>query len=207
MTSSRPASLVTTTIVAAYVVTTAHSASFKNLPYLRNEDLPVIGNDPKQMKNWISLSKDVEFLEADSKFAKRPPPSNKKKIRRHLDEGEDDETTTSGKWDTNNPYSVQPFVEGISEYDEYQQAWRMLGFMIDCNPTTAEYENESQHSNSGDATDDECARYVLWAAVSLLRTLLSWVLSLEKRRKSMHFQFFVLSWMFVFVCIVCRLVL
>jgi hypothetical protein len=50
----------------------------------------------------------------------------------------------------------------MSEYDEYQQAWRLLGFMIDCN--SADDDDGGSGSGSQDTTDDGCARYVLWAA-------------------------------------------
>jgi len=79
---------------------------------------------------------------------------------RKLDETEADSTT--GSYTEYNPYSVQPFVEGMSEYDEYQQAWRLLGFMIDCNGASDDDENSG--SGSEDTTEDGCARYVLWAA-------------------------------------------
>mmetsp|Transcript_34012 Transcript_34012/g.82466 ORF Transcript_34012/g.82466 Transcript_34012/m.82466 type:complete len:431 (-) Transcript_34012:221-1513(-) len=66
-----------------------------------------------------------------------------------------------------NTYRVQPFAEGISEYDEYQQAWRFLGFMVDCN--AKETDDDNQHdgggSNSYDGgTGEGCKRYLLWAA-------------------------------------------
>lgn len=87
-------------------------------------------------------------------------PSLPKKNRKL---GEDSSTT--GSYTEFDPYSVQPFVEGMSEYDEYQQAWRLLGFMIDCNSAS---DDDDEHSGSGseDTTEDGCSRYVLWAAVS-----------------------------------------
>lgn len=95
------------------------------------------------------------------------PTLRKAKTLRKLEETEEDveegEETTTGAWGQYDPYSVQPFVEGMSEYDEYQQAWRLLGFMIDCNTSDDE---DNSHSGSEDITDDGCARYVLWAAVS-----------------------------------------
>lgn len=76
-------------------------------------------------------------------------------------EMEDDEESTTGGFEEYNPYSAQPFVEGMSEYDEYQQAWRLLGFMIDCNSVD---DDDASGSGSEDVTEDGCARYVLWAA-------------------------------------------
>ena len=127
------------------------------MPYLRMGDLPGVSN-PENAK-WVSLTKDTEFLEVDE-LPKIPTGMQGRKL------DEDSNVDVSGQYDFNNPYSVQPFIQGIGDYDEYQQAWRMLGFMIDCNPSEAN-DYGSQHSNSGeDTTDDECARYVIWAAVS-----------------------------------------
>lgn len=88
------------------------------------------------------------------------PPLPKSSKRRNLETEEGEESTT-GAWEEYDPYSVQPFVEGMSEYDEYQQAWRLLGFMIDCNSVD---DDEGSGSGSEDVTEDGCARYVLWAA-------------------------------------------
>ena len=65
-------------------------------------------------------------------------------------------------------YSIQPFENGISEYDEYQQAWRFLGYMIDCHAGSDDDDwNGRRDLGSGDdVTGEGCARYVLWAAVS-----------------------------------------
>jgi hypothetical protein len=130
------------------------TAAEESMPYLRMRDLPGIA-DPSKAQ-WIPVEgqPDTSFLPTDEA------------LQRYLDE------TTSGtaQWDGYNPYSVQPFVEGMGDYDEYQQAWRMLGFMIDCNQVSyASYgnnNNQNHHSGSGDTTSDGCARYILWAAVS-----------------------------------------
>jgi hypothetical protein len=76
----------------------------------------------------------------------------------------------------NAQYRVQPFVEGVSDYDTYQQAWRMLGFMIDCDDPNQNNngDNDDHHSGSNDEneTGQGCRRYVLWAAVRILCELL-----------------------------------
>ena len=95
-----------------------------------------------------------------------PPPPKFTRGRRKLDEDEDEEEGTTGAWEEYDPYSVQPYVDGMSEYDEYQQAWRMLGFMIDCN-TVVDDDADSHSGSNEDATEDGCARYIIWAAVSL----------------------------------------
>jgi len=77
--------------------------------------------------------------------------------RRQLnDEDNNDDTPTY----SDTFYSVAPFVEGESEYDEYQQAWRYLGFMIDCNDG---YTFDDDGSYDG-GTGEGCSRYLLWAA-------------------------------------------
>ena len=88
-------------------------------------------------------------------------------------------TTTTGAHSYNDPFSIQPFVEGMSNYDEYQQAWRLLGFMIDCNTHVNgddDDDGKSQHSGDEEITEEGCARYVIWAAVS---SIFVWCLSLS----------------------------
>ncbi len=133
----------------------------QDMPYIRMADLQGVA-EPEKAK-WIAMSKDVSFLPVDDL-------PNIKTIRRSLEEEEDvDEEEieeTTGMWEEYNPYSVQPFVKGMGDYDEYQQAWRMLGFMIDCNYVSEGDEDEHRGSGSGDVTEEGCARYILWAAVS-----------------------------------------
>ena len=141
------------------------------MPYLRQADLSkyLSESTPTNTANndgqWVSVSEDVEFMPNTN----LPPLPRPPKIRKlETEDGEEEEGSTTGAWEEHNPYSVQPFVEGMSEYDEYQQAWRLLGFMIDCN--SADDDGSGSHSGSGseDTTEDGCARYVLWAAVSNL---------------------------------------
>jgi hypothetical protein len=73
---------------------------------------------------------------------------------------------------TNDIYRLSPFIEGVTEYDEYQTAWRLLGFMIDCDDDLSIYSDDDNHGNSGSGSGDTgegCHRYVIWAAVSLLQ--------------------------------------
>jgi hypothetical protein len=88
------------------------------------------------------------------------------------EEDEQPASSTSNNRESNSQYRVQPFVEGVSDYDAYQQAWRMLGFMIDCNTVSAYDQSQNNnnnknngHSNDNDGTGEGCTRYVLWAAV------------------------------------------
>ena len=136
-----------------------------SMPYLREEDLSkyVSSSSSSTKKNdgksqWMSISEDVQFMPNSNLPPLPRPPKNRK-----LETEEEDEESTTGAWEEYDPYSVQPFVEGMSEYDEYQQAWRLLGFMIDCNSVD---DDDGSGSGSEDVTEDGCARYVLWAAVS-----------------------------------------
>ena len=128
------------------------------MPYLKNSDLKeFMGKDydPKTAENWVSMSEDVEFL-----------PVLKNGMNGEID-GRNTRSLeqTTGSYSWNNPYSVQPFVEGMSGYDEYQQAWRLLGFMIDCSiPFEDDDYHVSAHSRDGDVNESGCARYVIWAA-------------------------------------------
>jgi hypothetical protein len=62
----------------------------------------------------------------------------------------------------------QQFVDGTETYyDDYAQAWRLIGFYIDCN--AEEYEQEADDRRKLEDEDGEgeaCERYLLWAAVS-----------------------------------------
>jgi hypothetical protein len=79
-------------------------------------------------------------------------------------------------------YNSHVYATGDVEYDEYQQAWRYLGFFIDCEDDSrwSKYanggnqynnnnnnNNNNQHRNLGshdEGTYEGCVRYVLWAA-------------------------------------------
>jgi hypothetical protein len=110
----------------------------------------------------------------DSFFAAPPYHHQQQKetytMARDLDSDSNDyEYYSTGTVPENNDddvYKVQPFADGIGEYDEYQQAWRFLGFMVDCNAKTSDDDDGSGSGDSG--TGDGCKRYLLWAAVSIL---------------------------------------
>src|SRR6056300_1472603 len=52
----------------------------------------------------------------------------------------------SGQYSADNPYASEMFVDGLEEYNTYSQAWRLLGFMTDCNANDDEMYQESHHS-------------------------------------------------------------
>ena len=47
-------------------------------------------------------------------------------------------------------------------YNEYAQAWRLMGFYIDCNADQDDHRRELEGEDGGG-----CMRYLLWAAVSV----------------------------------------
>jgi hypothetical protein len=127
-------------------------------PVVRQEDLPI------HDQRWQSLNPDVEFIPAEG--------IDPQLWQRFLDqaEGEESESATNAGMSSKmtSIYNVESFAHGGVEYDEYQQAWRLLGFIIDCNPMVDDDYYAGGGSGSGDkGTQDGCARYVLWAAVRL----------------------------------------
>ena len=62
------------------------------------------------------------------------------------------------------------FVDGSETYyNDYAQAWRLLGFYIDCNAPHNNFNECGGEDDGQDSQDDSqpaCQRYLLWAAVS-----------------------------------------
>lgn len=130
------------------LVTETTSAEIANrIPYIPKSQLP-------KNSQWVSLDPGVEFL--PNTDANLPPL-----FPRRLDEAVEVEA------ESNSQYSMQPFVEGVSDYDAYQQAWRLLGFVIDCEATYSD-DDQSHDSNDNEMSGEGCQRYVLWAAVRAL---------------------------------------
>ena len=99
---------------------------------------------PSSDAEWITLSETESF---------QPAPSNDnprlRHAQRHLVE-----------------YSSK-FANGETYYDEYSQAWRMLGMFIDCNPEKDDRRRQLDEANvDDDGSENTCQRYLLWAAVS-----------------------------------------
>ena len=138
-----------------------------NPPIMRAEDIPIADQEQK----WKSLNEDVEFIPAEGidpqilrRFLEQNDENDAAEYYATADEEEDSGSGASSKMKA--IYNVESFAYGGVEYDEYQQAWRLLGFIIDCNPMVDDdyYANEGGSGDQG--TEDGCARYVLWAAVS-----------------------------------------
>ena len=167
------------------VVSAASPPQRRRMPYLKEKDIQElmgssINYDPSQTKDkWVSVTEDVEFLpllnanknmkyngnkKKTTKNQQQQQQSNNRRKARTLEEVVEDDLSTSGAYTNYNPFSVQPFIEGMGEYDEYQQAWRLLGFMIDCNEIMFDDDYVASGGSGDEVTDEGCARYVLWAA-------------------------------------------
>jgi hypothetical protein len=124
---------------------------------IRQEDLPIDDSE----EGWQSLNPEVEFIPSDG--------IDPRIVRRFLEQNDASSSRVTGSENLDYVYNVEPFAYGVDNYDEYQQAWRLLGFIVDCNPLVDDDYYGGGGSGSGDqSTEDACARYVLWAAVSVL---------------------------------------
>jgi hypothetical protein len=137
-----------------------------NPPIVLAQDIPIANQDHK----WKSLNEDVEFIPAegiDPQILRRFLEQNQDGASEYYEEAEESSRSQASD-KMKSIYNVESFVYGGEEYDEYQQAWRLLGFIIDCHPMVDDdyYANEGGSGDHG--TEDGCARYVLWAAVSVM---------------------------------------
>jgi hypothetical protein len=63
--------------------------------------------------------------------------------------------------------SNSKFIDSTQYYDGYQQAWRMLGFYIDCSERGRAVQGHSHDSrDQSEMSNSRCVRYLIWAAVS-----------------------------------------
>jgi hypothetical protein len=140
------------------------------MPEVRMGDLQGLAklekpSDKLDTNQWVSLSQNVQFLPVLEQ-QKQQKAQRERRLRKLEEQDEEDEIEY-------NPYYLQPFTEGMSDYNEYQQAWRMLGFMIDCDVSDGDNKKDRSHEGSRDGTieDDGCARFIVWASV---RSTISW---------------------------------
>lgn len=126
--------------------------------FMKKSEVPDSGRD------WISVSPGVEFQPAED------IDTQSGAVHRVLEEYNSKEGNNRRK----SPYDMQ-FVDGTETYyDDYAQAWRLLGFYIDCNAPA--FNGNECGGNSGDNNDDAnqydeygnyqlpCQRYLMWAA-------------------------------------------
>ena len=131
-------------------------------------------HDMAKTDQWVSFNDNVEFLPSHRiVHSDWDDAQIRNWAARQLESNSQNSNSNTNSGLNNNIYRLSPFVEGDSEYDEYQQAWRLLGFMIDCDDELSRYDddlyyqNGDNHRGSGDkGTGEGCNRYVIWAAVS-----------------------------------------
>jgi hypothetical protein len=103
------------------------------------------GNIPSSGKEWVTLDNGVEFQPSED-------------VEPHLDH-------VRKLWSSTGNTDDSVFADGTETYyDEYAQAWRLLGFYIDCNHCDEDGSNEASCVQKGE--EPVCQRYLLWAAVS-----------------------------------------
>ena len=150
-------------VLAVLTVVSLHSISASSI---HNEfDLPTD-------KEWMSLTKSVDFMPAST----NENSSLLRKAQNRLLN-----------------YYKDEFVDGLeTQYNEYAQAWRYLGLFVDCNvyannkrrvleevdaedEDVADEEQAEEEVVEEEVVDDGkvCKRYLLWAAVSLIHSILS----------------------------------
>jgi hypothetical protein len=142
-------------------------------------------------QEWVSLSKNVEFLPVTMTSSSAENPNN-------LDSALEDAASSLRRAQERvlSTYSSQTFAEGASDtqYSAYATAWRLLGVYIDCSTSAADAQQQRQRrrrdrrhrgleenadENEDEANDDggqqqqqeqnyastSCPRYLLWEAV------------------------------------------
>ena len=100
----------------------------------------------------------------------------------------------SNSYSSANAYGKNWYVDSINAtYDGYQQAWRYLGHMIKCGYPTARYYEQSHSHDSGDGENkyrgnNWCQRYLMWAAVSKVSSIVLWTDNrwISRSQFSMH---------------------
>jgi hypothetical protein len=128
----------------ACLASMAIAAAAKVVPHGKLSELPTTGEE------WTTLQNGMEFQ----------PSANLSPIAQyHLRRLTTDEDNSFQKI----------FVDGTETYyDEYAQAWRALGWYIDCD-FVAENNDNNDSNDSNDNNDNQgsgCQRFLLWAAVS-----------------------------------------
>lgn len=122
---------------------------------------------PDTGEGWSSLSNGVQVQPASQLS---PLAQDHWRRLTNANATEDDEYDSSIAYQT-------LFVDGTETYyDEYAQAWRALGFYIDCDYDNSEGQNEEGQQNNGNNNNNNnndnngdnsgCTRFLLWAAVS-----------------------------------------
>jgi hypothetical protein len=116
------------------------------------------GETPNTAQELISLSKRVAFQPSKTTSSTESDTMLRRSQSRLLSE-----------------YTFSSVDGSETLYDDYAQAWRLLGLYVDCSTQVEsqdrrleDNENEEEAEEEEEEEEEEgCKRYVLWAAVSL----------------------------------------
>jgi hypothetical protein len=110
-------------------------------------------NIPTSGKDWITLKEGVEFQPAIENYEDPQVQEAVEHARVRFLSGQESESSA---------YEAQ-FIDGSETfYAVPSQAWRYIGFFVDCNESYEVQDNRQLEENK----DVTCGRYLLWAAVS-----------------------------------------
>lgn len=138
---------------------TASILEMKN-DLLHKSEIPNTGGE------WMSINPETEFQINTDAFNTGNPEEDEKRrntLQRLLEGNDDDIPTANDAY--SNPYKDQAaFVEGSGTYySGYAQAWRYVGYYVDCEYGYGNNNNKDRKLNDND-NDSGCSRYLLWGA-------------------------------------------
>lgn len=143
-----PLLIVTAGLTTAYLHGSVDDETSKQLPSTSSED-------------WISLANGLEFQPGHQ-------DSNDPRMQAARDEAQSRllGSSSSTAW-SSTPYSSLFADSQNTNYDGYQQAWRYMGFYIDCSTANSNNNGNNNHRDlkEGEGGNMGCTRYLLWAAV------------------------------------------
>ena len=164
---------------------TSNSNTRRSNGVLSKNDIPDSGRD------WVSLPNGVQFQPGPTDGKNKEENDRLEYLRKLAYDGFTSESSSDVQ---RNPQLSQIFVDGTETYyDEWAQAWRVLGWYIDCDAC----DEQDNHDNNGDGDQYEscwvfaeynnydennkyennqdqnkqnqyrggCQRYLVWAAV------------------------------------------
>mmetsp|Transcript_29422 Transcript_29422/g.33848 ORF Transcript_29422/g.33848 Transcript_29422/m.33848 type:complete len:486 (+) Transcript_29422:98-1555(+) len=154
---SRVTNYLTSLCLMAMVRTVHSRVSTVNL-----EGMMLKSEIPDTGEEWVSLAPDAEFQMSGDFHTPEEKAKASRTLHRMLnnDDGVAEETTYY------NPYQDSAlFMEGENTaYSGYSQAWRYLGFYIDCNSDIVEFDDDGYRRRLSGDDYEGCTRYLMWAA-------------------------------------------
>lgn len=118
--------------------------------FMLKSEVPDTGED------WRSLSENIEFqISADFDYSDK----KMQKTLTMLLEGDEEAMKATRKLESySDPYLTAELFADNAFYTAYAQAWRYLGYYVDCDPQEDKDRRRMENNGGG------CLRYLLWAA-------------------------------------------